>query len=136
MDALTRPPLKLVEDDFESSSKKEICLPDPPETMTSYEAKCEWIESVGDLVEKGIFVGPNISLFYSYCVATGQARELEKILEEDGRIVGGKAHPAYRMMLDAMSTARSIWAEIKPKKLVIKEEEEENNWKNDKGLLA
>lgn len=128
--------LSLVKRESDLNETGVLNIPDPPETMTNYEAKCEWVESVGDLVEKGIFSGPNVSLFYSYCVATGQARDLEKILEEDGRIVGGKAHPAYRMMLDAMSTARSIWAEIKPKKIVVKEEEEENNWKNDKGLLA
>ncbi len=128
--------LSLVKRESDLNENGVLTIPDPPETMTSYEAKCEWIESVGDLVEKGIFTGPVVSLFYSYCVATGQARELEKILEEDGRIIGGKPHPAFRMMLDAMSTARSIWAEIKPKKLVLKEDEEENNWKNDKGLLA
>lgn len=128
--------LSLVKNNENDSSLENTLESYPPPDFLSYEAKCEWIRSVEDLVEKGIFVGPNIGLFESYCVATGYARECEQLLEVDGKIIGGKPHPAYRMMLDAMATARSIWAELKPKKLVLKEDEEESDWKKDKGLLA
>ena len=125
--------LKLVEEDFNS---EEILLPDPPEFM-SYEAKCEFLRSIEDVIERGIYSGPNIGIFESYCIATGFARECEQKLAEDGMIIPpGKPHPAYKMMLDAMSSARAGWEILRPKKLIIKEDEEENEWKNDKGLLA
>ncbi len=119
-----------------SEAREEIRLPDPPEFM-SYEAKCEFLRSVGYLVENEIYNGPNIGIFESYCIAIGFSREFEQMIAEDGKIVGGKPHPAYKMMLDAMAAAKSNWDSIKLKKFNFKEieEEEENVWKNS-GLLA
>ena len=116
--------------------EEETQIPDPPEFM-SYEAKCEFLRCIEDLVSKGIYVGVNIGIFENYCIAIGFVRECEQNLAEDGKIIAGKPHPAFKMMLDAMSSARASWESLKPKKLVSKEEEdEENNWKKDKGLLA
>lgn len=132
MDGIIRQTLKLVEEDYRS---EEIHLPDPPESM-SYEAKCEFLRSIGNVIELGIYSGPNIGIFESYCIATGFARECEQILEVDGKIIGGKPHPAFKMMLDAMTNARASWETLKPKKIILKEDEEENGWKKDKSLLG
>lgn len=128
--------LSLVKKEEENDLNQEQLIPDPPDSM-SYEAKCEFLRSINYLIENDLYKGPNIGIFESYCIATGFARECESILEVDGKIVGGKPHPAYKMMLDAMSNARASWESLKPKKLILKDEEEEgNNWKKDKGLLA
>ncbi len=119
----------------ENNGMEVTVLPDPPEFM-SYEAKCEFLRSIGLLVESDLYKGPAIGIFESYCIATGFARECEQRLAEDGMIVGGKPHPAYKMMLDAMTNARASWESLKPKKIIIKEDEEEESWGKDKGLLA
>jgi len=130
--------LKLVEEGYEVNGLEKIILPDPPDFM-SYEAKCEFLRSVEDVVRKGLYEGPNIGLYESYCVAIGFAREFEQQLAEDGKIIGGKAHPAFKMMIDAIASARASWDSVKPKRIVINKEvkdDEENEWKDDKKLLA
>jgi len=137
---IVRQSLRIVEEDYESdSSKPVIILPDPPDFM-NYEAKCEFLRSIEDVVLSGSYSGPGIGIFENYCIAMGFAKEFEQTLAEDGKIVGGKPHPAWKMMLDAMTNARASWESLKPRKIIINKEEEEseedNPWKKDKGLLA
>jgi phage terminase small subunit len=110
-------------------------LPEPPEEM-SFEAKCEFIENVGYLIDHGMYEGPNVTLFKLYCNAVGDAKFLEQNLAEDGLICGGKPHPAYKMKNEAVTLAKNLWDAIKPKKLIVKEGDEEESWGKDKGLLA
>lgn len=111
-------------------------VPSPPESL-GYEAKCAWIQAAEDLFKKGYLDGGSLDVFYSYCVLIGEARECEAVLAVDGKIVGGKKHPAYGMMLEAIQGSRLLWESLtKVKKVEEKIGEEENNWKKDKGLLA
>ncbi len=127
--------LSLVGKEERMEETQEVSLPEPPEEM-SFEAKCEFIENVDYLIDHGMYEGPNVTLFKLYCNAVGDAKELENKLAVDGLICGGKPHPAFKMKNDAISLAKNLWAEIKPKKIVIKEDGEEESWGKDKGLLA
>jgi phage terminase small subunit len=135
MDGIFRQTLTLVEEGFKplSSQNQEVCL-DPPETF-SYEAKCEWIRACPDLTKRGVLVGGNIGIFENYCISMGMAKEFEAMLEVDGKIISGKPHPAFKMMIEAMTSAKSLWGELKPRGK-DKEQEEEDTWGKDKGLLA
>ena len=115
-------------------------VPPPPDWM-SFEAKMEWIRSAPDLHEKGKLKGGIISLFENYCIAIGYIRELEKMLQDDGKIIGGKPHPGYKMLLDTMASSKALASEIGfNRKLIInplnQEDEEDNAWTKDKSLLA
>jgi P27 family predicted phage terminase small subunit len=113
-------------------------VPPPPDWM-GFEAKLEWIRSAEDLHFRGKLVGGAISLLENYCIAIGYVRELEQMLQEDGKIISGKPHPAYKMLLDTMNNARSLANEIgfTKKQVVIASEpaEDEGPWKGDKSLL-
>jgi len=124
--------LSLVE---KEEKNQESQIPQPPEFM-GYEAKCEWLRSIEDVVEKGLFIGPNIGLFENYCIAHGLSRECEEHIATDGKIIGGKPHPLLKTMFDSMSLAKNLLAELKPKKEIKKDEEEKDSWGKDKGLLA
>ena len=80
--------------------------------------------------------GGTISLLINYCVAVGMAREMAAVLEVDGMIVKGKPHPAYRMMLDAMGTARAVASELRFAREHLNGEDKarNNGWGDD--LLA
>ena len=128
--------VRLVDENYSNLDKEEICLPSPPEDL-GYEAKCIWLKAGKKLLDDGFLDDGNFDLFHSYCVILGEARECESILAVDGKIVGGKKHPAYDMMLNAVDKAKNLWVILHPKKLNLKEiEEEESVWDKDKGLLA
>ncbi len=124
---------KLLEPNFHHDME-ELC-PDPPETL-SFEAKSIWLEAAPELFKRGGLVGGNLMIFENFCIVSGHARDMNAMLEVDGRIVGGKPHPAYRMMLDAMITSRTLWAQLNPKSTPGNKESEEDSWGKDKGLLA
>jgi P27 family predicted phage terminase small subunit len=140
-------PPKLVtnsEDHLQEESKEDNSsdllfgpVPGPPEWM-SFEAKLEWFRCAKDLHETGRLKGGMISLLENYCSVVGHGRELEKMLQEDGKIIGGKAHPAYKMYLDTVNNSRALASEIGfSKKLapVVDKDDSENPW-SDKSLLA
>jgi len=138
---------KLEENDeqtLEQENSKEITFgpcPGPPDWM-GFEAKMEWIRSAEDLHEKGRLKGGVISLLENYCVAVGLARELEKTLQDDGKIIAGKPHPAYKMLLEAIASSKQLAGEIgftrrfgqTPEK--EESQEEPTVWGGDKSLLA
>lgn len=122
----------------ESESENEVLVPDPPELL-SFEAKCEWINCAKDLQNKGKLVGGVMSLLEAYCIAMGHVREFEKTLQTDGMIIGGRPHPAYKMMLDSMTQVSRFGSELGfGKKVVVdlNKKEEESDWDKDKSLLA
>src|SRR5690348_17021546 len=131
------------EKDFSSNQDMIIVqdgVPLSPDWM-GYEARMEWMRSAPELYKKGQLVGGNIALFENFCVAVGLTREFEAMLANDGKIINGKPHPAFKMMLDAMAQAKSIATELKFGKEIKPESEEENEeqeskskWNN--GLLA
>lgn len=100
------------EEEFEEEEDLLGPCPEPAEWM-GFEAKCEWMRSAPDLWKKGRLVGGNIALLENFCIAIGMIRECEAMMQEDGKIVGGKFHPAHKMMIDAMTQARSIASELR-----------------------
>ena len=135
MDGILRQTLTLVEEGFSpqtSDLDQDLCL-EPPENF-GFEAKCEWIRSCPDLIKRGVLIGGNIGIFENYCISMGMVKEFEDMLEVDGKIVGGRPHPAFKMMIDAMASAKALWGELKPRG--NKEEKEEDTWGKDKELLA
>lgn len=110
-------------------------VPEPPEWM-SYESKCEWLRSAPSLHEKGRLSGSVISMLESYCIAIGIVRECEAMIAVDGKIVGGKTHPAFRMMMESMKEARGIAVELRFAREGVPQGDKAkaNGW--DSGLLA
>lgn len=130
----------IVQNQIEDKTELEIVddgVPLSPEWM-SFEARMEWMRSAPELFKKGQLVGGMIALFENYCVAIGLVREFESMISSDGKIINGKPHPAFKMMLDAMVQAKSIASELKFGKVLNPEEqdngEDKSRWQ--KGLLA
>lgn len=137
---ITRQRLVVVEEELDDPAElndDEVRGPCPPAPeYISYEAKLVWEEAAPDLWVKDRLHGGAISLLVNYCVAVGVAREMAAILEVDGKIIKGKPHPAYRMMLDAMSTARAVASELRfAREHMNNEDKAKNNGWGD-GLLA
>lgn len=126
--------LKLVDENFKDSRE----IPGPPEEL-SYSAKVVWLESAEEFWKKGWLDKASLAIFHNYCVLIGEARECEMAMAVDGKVIGGKRHPMYSMMLEAISGSRQLYETLSKFKKVSEEKEEkdeENNWKKDKGLLA
>ncbi len=117
----------------------ESLCPQPPEFL-SFEAKCEWLRAAPELFKKGILTDENLALFENYCYLIGQSRECMVIVEVDGKMIMTKAgyvvHPMAKLASDSMRDAKNIMDGLKGKKLNLEKGEEENNWKDTKGLLA
>ena len=109
--------------------------PEPPDWM-SFEAKMEWLRAAPELHKKGRLVGGLISLLENYCIATGEIRECEAMLASDGKIINGKVHPAFKMMIDAMAIAKSIGGELRFARDGVPDNDRarSNGW--DESLLA
>ncbi len=103
-----------IKEENQNSSSESLLppCPEPPEWM-SFEAKMEWLRAAPELHKKGRLTGGMISLFENYCIAIGEVRDCEAMISSDGKIVNGKVHPAFKMMLDAMAMAKSIAGEIR-----------------------
>ena len=119
--------------------EKEKKIPLPPENL-SFESKNAWFQAVESLFDKGLLEGANLDIFEMYCMAVGHARECEAMLAEDGKIINGKPHPAFKMMLDSFASAKNLYESLKSKKSEKldneNDDEKDNDWKKDKGLLA
>ena len=129
--------LALLKQNEENIEDKES-FPLPPEEL-GFDAKCVWMRAGPKLFEDGLLNDGNLDLFHSYCMIMGEVRECEGMIAVDGKIVGGKKHPAFEMMLTAVEKAKNIYLALRPKGLGIKEEEreeKESGWNKDKGLLA
>ena len=94
----------------EPASEPEPC-PGPPEFL-SFEAQCEWLRSAPGLHSKGRLHGGMVALLENYCITVGLAREMNQIIEIDGKFVGGRAHPAIKIMQEAVRDARALAAQI------------------------
>lgn len=141
---LVKQRLELVEEELDYSTpivseedeiKDRGPCPPAPEYI-SYEAKLVWEEAAPDLWEKDRLHGGAISLLVNYCVSVGLAREMSAILEVDGKIIKGKPHPAYRMMLDAIAASRAIASELRFAREHMNNEEKAKNNGWGEGLLA
>lgn len=79
-------------------------------------AKLEWRRSAPELHRRGLLTNDSRATLEAYCIAVGQVREAEKLMQAEGRIVqtttGPKTHPAFRIQQGAMREARLLAAEL------------------------
>jgi P27 family predicted phage terminase small subunit len=89
--------------------------PKPPKWF-SLEAKYEWKRIMPLLIERKILTQADMGSVESYCVATGQVAQMEKIIAIETAIVTGthgkRAHPAVKIQSDAMTRARLLASEL------------------------
>jgi P27 family predicted phage terminase small subunit len=89
--------------------------PKPPKWF-SIEAKAEWKRIMPLLIERKILTLADMGSVESYCVATGQVSQMEKLIQVEGPITigthGARAHPAVKIQSDAMTRARLLASEL------------------------
>jgi P27 family predicted phage terminase small subunit len=82
----------------------------------SKHAKAEWRRVMPDLTKRRILSAADLGSLERYCIATGQVREMERLISKEGHVVetarGPRAHPAVRIQSDAMTRARLLAAEL------------------------
>jgi P27 family predicted phage terminase small subunit len=90
-------------------------MPRPPGWL-SRDAKAEWKRVVPLLMDRRILTDADLATFASYCLATGQVIEAQRIIAVEGMIYmgtsGPKRHPAVGIANDAMTQARQLAAEL------------------------
>ena len=109
-------------------------------------AKAEWNRVVPGLIERGVLAESDLGTLESYCVAVGQIRQCEAVLQSEEMFVQSersapRPHPAFRVMHTAQTLARQLAAELgltpasrnKPVK-VEGDKADEGGWGDD--LLA
>lgn len=72
----------------------------------SADAKREWKRILPDLIERRILTDADLGSLENYCIAIGQVREMERILQTEGHVYGAesgllKRHPAGVILSDA-----------------------------------
>ena len=86
----------------------------PPNAPTwlSKEARAEWRRIMPQLVERRILTEADMGSVENYCVAIGQVRAAQRILDLEGLTLGNRKHPAFAIQIDAMTQARQLAAEL------------------------
>ncbi|WP_316195932.1 MULTISPECIES: phage terminase small subunit P27 family [unclassified Bradyrhizobium] len=82
----------------------------------SKDAKAEWRRVMPILSARRILTDADLGSLESYCIASGQVREMQRIIKREGSVIitdrGLRAHPAVRIQSDAMTRARLLAAEL------------------------
>jgi P27 family predicted phage terminase small subunit len=82
----------------------------------SKEAKAEWARCAPLLNERKTLTAADLGSFEAYCLAAGQVRQMERLIQKDGHVIttarGMRAHPALRIQADAMNRARLLAGEL------------------------
>ena len=90
-------------------------IPTAPGWLSKH-AKAEWRRVMPDLTKRRILTSADLGSLESYCIASGQVREMERLIAQEGHVVqterGPRAHPAVRIQSDAMTRARLLAAEL------------------------
>jgi len=88
----------------------------PPPSWFSAHAKAEWLRAAPEVHSRALLTPDTRATLESYCLAVGQVRETEELMQAEGRVVssdnGPKAHPAFRIQSAAMREARLLAAEL------------------------
>lgn len=89
----------------------------PAPKWLSIEARSEWKRIMPDLVERRLLVSAMLGIAEKYCVVSGQVRQMQATLTEEGYFLSddkGKRykHPALQVLSDATSQARQYAAEL------------------------
>ncbi|SFP62622.1 phage terminase small subunit P27 family [Tranquillimonas alkanivorans] len=86
-----------------------------PEWMPE-DAAAEWDRVMPILTERRILTDADLGSLENYCLAIGSVREMERMLQRDGRVIstetGLKRHPGVGIQADAMTRARLLAAEL------------------------
>lgn len=97
------------------SNEAIVTIPAPPAWL-SKDAKAEWRRVAPDLIARKVLNETDLGALESYCVAAAGIRETARIITRQGRIVnspaGPKPHPAVRMQLAYLESARRYAAEL------------------------
>jgi P27 family predicted phage terminase small subunit len=90
-------------------------VPNPPSWFNAH-AKSEWRRIMPLLVARKILTEADMGSVENYCVAIGQVRDMQALIDRDGHVVettrGPRAHPAVKIQSDAMTRARLLAAEL------------------------
>ena len=86
-------------------------IPAPPVWLAK-EAKNEWKRVAPDLVARGLLTDTDMASLENYCTAVAGVRDTARIITRQGRMVAKKPHPAARMQLQYLESARRYAAEI------------------------
>jgi P27 family predicted phage terminase small subunit len=82
----------------------------------SPEAKTEWRRVFPVLRQRKILTVTDLGALENYCVSMGTVRQMERTLQDEGRVVvtekGLKRHPATAIQAEAMTSARRAAAEL------------------------
>lgn len=107
----------------------------PAPKWMSADAKKEWKRVFPILIRRRILTVADLGSLENYCVAVGQVREMERVLQTEGYTyqgeTGPKRHPATAIQSDAMTRARLLAAELgltpvsRSRPAVRKEEDDE-----------
>jgi P27 family predicted phage terminase small subunit len=110
-------------------------IANPPGWLSKH-AKAEWRRVMPDLTKRRILTDADLGSLESYCIASGQVREMETLLQAEGHVVttdkGPRKHPAVAIQSDAMTRARLLAAElgltpVSRSRPSIREENEKND---------
>lgn len=97
-----------------------------PSAWLSEDAKAEWRRIVPILTQRKILTEADIGSLENYCIAMGQVREMERLIQKQGAVqmvykldkdgnsvlVSSRRHPAISVQSDAMTRARLLAAEL------------------------
>lgn len=105
-----KPTLKIVE----GNSAPDM-TPAPPDWLPPY-AQQEWRRVAPDLFERGLIKETDMAALEAYCAAIAGVRETAEILAKEPRVfsspAGPKPHPANRMQIQYLESARRYAAEL------------------------
>jgi P27 family predicted phage terminase small subunit len=89
--------------------------PNAPAWFNRY-AKGEWLRIMPLLIERKILTEADMGSVESYCIAIGQVRQMQILIDKEGPIAQGthgpRAHPAVKIQSDAMTRARLLASEL------------------------
>lgn len=98
-----------------TTAKEPFVCGSPPRWFAK-EARAEWSRCAPLLNERKTLTRADLASFENYCVAAGQVRQMEAIIQKEGPVTttarGLRAHPAVRMQADAMNRSRLLAAEL------------------------
>ncbi|MBL8570947.1 MAG: phage terminase small subunit P27 family [Phreatobacter sp.] len=97
------------------SNEAIVQMPPPPSSLPK-DGKTEWRRVVPDLIARKVLTDTDLGSLEAYCTAIAGVRETARLITRQGRIVkspaGPKAHPAVRMQLAYLESARRFAAEL------------------------
>lgn len=122
----------------ELSETEVISASEPPDEL-DFEAKLEWIRIAPLLASQGRLNDSTYALMMNFCINQGRVQKYEAMLQTDGLIISGRAHPAIKLQQESMREARMLAVELQLTRGAAQDESDSNRekasgWTSD--LLA